>query len=68
MTMSFTASFQDEGEWIVATCLENGVASQGHTIEEALSNLKEALELYFEDEPKPPKYPQVYVTSFEVAV
>ena len=53
MTMRITASFQNEGDWVVATCLENGVASQGHTIDEALSNLKEALELYFEDEPSP---------------
>ena len=68
MTLKVTASIQDEGEWIVATCLENGIASQGHTIEDALNNLKEAMELYFEDEPAPPKYPQVFVTSFEVAV
>ena len=68
MTISFTASFQEEDGWIVATCLENGIASQGQTLDEALTNLKEALELYFEDVPTPPKYPQIYVTSFEVAV
>ena len=68
MTQRLTASLQNEGEWTVATCLENGIASQGHTIEEALENLKEALSLYFEDEPELPNYPQVFVTSFEVAV
>ena len=68
MTVRFTASIQDEGDWIVATCLENGIASQGHSIDEALTNLKEAMELYFEGEPAPPDYPQVFVTSFEVAV
>ena len=68
MTIKFTASIQQEEEWVVATCLENGVASQGQTIQEALDNLKEALELYFEDAPELPKYPQVFVTSFEVAV
>ena len=68
MALKFSASIQDEGEWVVASCLENGVASQGRTIDEALNNLREALELYFEDEPAPPKYPQVFVTSFEVAV
>ena len=68
MTLKVTASIQDEGEWIVATCLENGIASQEHTIEDALNNLKEAVELYFEDEIVPPQYPQIFVTSFEVAV
>ena len=68
MTLKFTASFQQEDELIVATCLENGIASQGKTIQEALDNLKEALELYFEDAPEPPEYPQIFVTSFEVAV
>lgn len=37
--------------WYVARCLEVEVASQGHSVEEALVNLKEALELYFEDAP-----------------
>jgi len=32
----------------VAQCLEVDVASQGETEEEALANLKEALELFFE--------------------
>jgi len=68
MTLSFTASIQQEDEWVVATCLENGIASQGKSIQEALDNLREALELFFEDAPEPPKYPQVFVTSFEVAV
>jgi len=68
MTLKFTASFQQEDEWIVATCLENGIASQGKTIQEALDNLKEALELYYEDAPEPPVYPQIFVTSLEVAV
>lgn len=38
-----------EDNWYVASSIETNVASQGHTIEEALKNLKEALELYFED-------------------
>ena len=37
----------------VARCLQIEVTSQGETIEEALDNLREALELYFEDEPAP---------------
>ena len=38
-----------EHKWFVAKALEVEVASQGKTEKEALSNLKEALELYFED-------------------
>ena len=68
MSIKCTASLQNEGEWIVATCLENGIASQGKTLDEALANLREALELYFEDEPEAPSYPQVFVTTLEVAV
>ena len=39
-----------EGKWFVAKCLEVEVASQGRTRKEALDNLKEALDLYFEEE------------------
>jgi predicted RNase H-like HicB family nuclease len=34
----------------VASCPELGVASQGKTVEKAIDNLKEAIELYLEDE------------------
>jgi predicted RNase H-like HicB family nuclease len=37
----------------VAPCLEVEVTSQGRSLEEAQTNLKEALELYFEDQPLP---------------
>jgi predicted RNase H-like HicB family nuclease len=37
-----------EGDWYVSQCLEVDVASQGGTEEEALANLKAALELHFE--------------------
>jgi predicted RNase H-like HicB family nuclease len=33
--------------------LEVEVTSQGETLDDALANLKEALELYFEDVPQP---------------
>lgn len=39
-----------EGKLFVAKFLELELASQGKTREEALKNLKEALELYLEDE------------------
>ena len=37
-----------EENWYVATDIASSVASQGKTMEEALANLKEALELYYE--------------------
>lgn len=43
-----TASVWPEGEWFVAQCLEMDVASQGRTAEEALTNLREAVESVFE--------------------
>lgn len=42
-----------EGEFFVAKCLNVEVSSFGDTREEALFNLNEALELYFEDEESP---------------
>jgi predicted RNase H-like HicB family nuclease len=51
--MRLTAAITHEPPWNVARCLEVEVASQGETIDEALANLREAFELYFEDEPPP---------------
>ena len=48
MTQEFTANVWQEGEWYVAQCREVEVTSQGLTEHEALDNLCEALELYFE--------------------
>ena len=48
MTQEFTAAVWREGEWFVAQCREVEVASQGATEEDALDNLREALELHFE--------------------
>lgn len=39
-----------EGKYYVSQCLNVNVSSFGETIDEAISNLKEAVELYFEDE------------------
>jgi predicted RNase H-like HicB family nuclease len=44
------------------------VASQGKTIEEALNNLREALELYYEDEKPDISYYQTFITTMEVAL
>ncbi|OGF61917.1 hypothetical protein A2926_00320 [Candidatus Giovannonibacteria bacterium RIFCSPLOWO2_01_FULL_44_40] len=51
MTYKSTIVINKESEWFVAYSLELGVASQGKTIEEAQANLKEAIELYLEDQP-----------------
>jgi predicted RNase H-like HicB family nuclease len=37
----------------VARCLEIEVTSQGDSVDSALANLREALELYFDDQPFP---------------
>lgn len=47
--MRLTAAVTREGDWHVARCLEVEVTSQGKTMDEALDNLREALELYFDD-------------------
>jgi predicted RNase H-like HicB family nuclease len=47
--MRLTAAITKEENWYVAKCLEVEVTSQGQSVEEAMVNLKEALELYFED-------------------
>lgn len=41
-----------EGKYFVAQCLNVDVSSFGKTKKEALANLNEALELYFEDASK----------------
>jgi predicted RNase H-like HicB family nuclease len=48
MKRPFAATVWREGNWYVSQCLEVDVASQGESEEEALANLKEALELHFE--------------------
>jgi len=48
MKQQFSAHVWKEGDWFIAQCAQVDVASQGRTEEEALANLREALELYFE--------------------
>ena len=45
----FTAVLHKEEEFYVAECPEVGTVRQGHTVEEAISNLKESTELYLEE-------------------
>jgi predicted RNase H-like HicB family nuclease len=44
----FTAIIEREDDAYVALCPELDIASQGGSIEDALSNLREAVELFFE--------------------
>ena len=48
MKRPFAATVWREGNWYVSQCLEIDIASQGATEEEALENLREALELHLE--------------------
>ncbi len=65
MKQTFTAIVWREGEWFIAQCLEVDVASQGRTEKEAIENLREALELYFE-EPTPTAVPKIVKVEAEV--
>ena len=69
MSIKCTVVIQKEDNWFVATDIVSGVASQGETIDEATSNLKEALSLYYEDnKPSSEDMPTVYVTTMEIAI
>jgi len=46
--LEISAIIRKEDDWFVAKCLDLDVTTQGRTIEEAKSNLKEAIELYIE--------------------
>lgn len=65
MTRPFTATVWRDGNWFVSQCLELDVASQGETEEEALANLKEALELHFEP-PQATRPPKIRTIEVEV--
>jgi len=69
-SLELSAVVRREGRLYVALCPEFDVASQGKSIEEALANLKEALELYLEDEdvekPSEAEVPIVTVVKVDV--
>ena len=68
MSIKSTIIIQQEENWYVATSVESGVTSQGKTIDEAINNLKEALELYYEDNVPEPQSSPIFITTLEVAV
>ena len=49
MKRTFTASVWAEDDWFIAQAHEIDIASQGESEPEALSNLREALELYYQE-------------------
>jgi predicted RNase H-like HicB family nuclease len=67
-TYKFSAVIHKEGKWYVSWCPELDVASQGETIEETIDNLKEAVELYLENENvKIPAAGLILTTTIEVS-
>lgn len=70
MSKRFTAVITKEEKWYVAYCVELGVVSQGKSIEEAQTNLREAVELYLESfgsEDLPESAGEVILYPLEVA-
>ena len=66
MKRRFNATTWQEGEWFIVQCIEVDVASQGATEEEALENLRDALQLHFTP-PVATIAPQVRTIEVEVA-
>ena len=57
-----------EGKYYVSQCLNTDISSFGDTKKEALANLNEALELYFEDikTPKVAKVERPEISTFSL--
>lgn len=69
MGMICTVIVSKEDDRYIAKDIRTNVVDQGKTAEEALSNLKEALELYYDDnDGEIPASGAVYTTSLEVCV
>jgi predicted RNase H-like HicB family nuclease len=58
----------EEENWYVAKEINTNIASQGKTVKEAVENLKEALELYFQDNNCDVINKNVLFTTLEVKV
>ena len=71
MIYKLSAIIEQEGTWYVAVCPELDVVSQGTSLEEALTNLREAVQLYLEcadpSEISLPTQPP-FLTTLEVAM
>jgi len=68
----FTAIIEREENLYVALCPELDIASQGKTVEQARTNLIEALELFFEtaspQEINERLHNEIFITRLEVSV
>jgi len=71
-TRQMTAIIEREDDGYVALCPELDIASQGDSVEEARTNLAEAIELFLAEadptEVEQRMHNEVFVTSVEVAV
>lgn len=67
MLKKYNAFVWHEDDWYIAQCVDVDVASHGHSTEEALLNLKEALELHFTP-PIATITPGAYTLEVEVPV
>ncbi|HEV3232507.1 MAG TPA: type II toxin-antitoxin system HicB family antitoxin [Candidatus Dormibacteraeota bacterium] len=71
-TEHLTALIEREGDGFVSLCPELDIASQGESVEEASSNLREALVLFFETaspaEVVERLHREVYVTHLDLQV
>jgi predicted RNase H-like HicB family nuclease len=72
MSKHLTAIIQAEPPGFVALCPELDIASQGDTIEHALGNLREAVELFYEcaspTEISMREGGDIFITQLEVSV
>ena len=66
--MRFSSIVWKEEDTYIALCPELDIANQGETIEEALKNLKEAIELYLEDEDAEVPKEAPFLTTIEVSL
>ena len=71
-TQQFTALIELEDDGYVSLCPELDIASQGDTVEEARTNLIEAIELFFEmadpSEVATRLKTEVFITRLEVSI
>lgn len=65
---TFSVILYKEEDIYIAECPEVGTVSQGYSIEEAITNLKEATELYLEEFPEKLPHERPLLTTFEVVI
>ena len=72
MLRTLTATIWRENDGYVSLCSELDIASQGETVEDARSNLREAVELFFEtahpNEISERLNTELYISPMEVEV